>query len=84
MNGSEPFCKRYYQVLPAEIAWLRFILESYDGLAFVRSLDGKKALVEVAYPPSRSLDAELLLESLCNESSMHEIETPPEAGEDPL
>lgn len=84
MPGGEPFCKRYYQMSPTEIAWLRFILESYDGLAFVRSLDGKKALVEVAYSPSRKVDAEALLESLCAESSMQEVDTPPEALENPL
>ena len=80
----EAFTKRYYQLPPQEIAWLRFILESYDGLAFVRSLDGRRALVEVAYPPSRKDDAETLLHSLCEESSMQEIPPPPEAGDDPL
>ena len=84
MEGAAPFCKRYYRLSPAEIAWLRFVLESYDGLAFVRSLDGKKALVEIAYPPSRRADAEALLASLCAESSMQEIDTPPEALKNPL
>ena len=84
MSGAEPFCKRYYRLQPAEIAWLRFVLESYDGLAFVRSLDGRQALVEIAYPPSRSVDAEALLASLCRESSMSEIDKPDEAANDPL
>ena len=84
MNCAEGFAKRYYRLEPFEIAWLRFILESYDGLAFVRSLDGRQALVEVAYPPSRAGDAEELLASLCSESSMREIPRPPEAEADPL
>jgi len=84
MKPDDPFVKRYYRIVPEEIAWLRFVLESYDGLAFVRSLDGRQALVEVAYHPSRSDDAEPLLHSLIAESSMQPVTTPPEAHNDPL
>ncbi len=36
---AEIFIKRYFQLPRAEIGQLRFILESYDGLAFARTLD---------------------------------------------
>jgi len=84
MSGDAPLLKRYYQLPRAEIAWLRFILESYDGLAFVHTLDSRAALVEVAYPPSRRNDAEALLESLCRESDLQPIPPPPEALENRL
>ncbi|NIQ93705.1 MAG: DUF4911 domain-containing protein, partial [Desulfuromonadales bacterium] len=38
---DQPFLKRHFLVDRRRIADLRFILESYDGLAFVRSLDGR-------------------------------------------
>ncbi len=65
-----PFEKRYFRIPRAEIAYLRFILESYDGLAFLRTLDSRAALVEIAFPPSRRTDAEELLEALEKEIPM--------------
>ncbi len=69
----ENLTKRCYRISKAEIGYLRFILESYDGLAFVRTLDGREALVEIAYPPSRSVDAEALLSALAGECGMAEV-----------
>jgi len=83
MPGEAPFLKRYYRLPPQQIAWLRFVLESYDGLAFVRSLDGRLGLVEVAYPPSRRHDAETLLDSLGRDVPLEQVEPPP-ASELPL
>ena len=67
-----PFVKRVYRTPRQHIAYLRFVLESYDGLAFIRTLDNRLALVEIAYPPSRRLDAEALLTSLGRELSLEE------------
>ncbi|PLX80126.1 MAG: DUF4911 domain-containing protein [Desulfuromonas sp.] len=78
------FCKKYYILEKAEIAYLRFVLESYDGLAFVRTLDKTGALVEVAYPPSRSADAEILLAALEQETGMTETATPAEGMYQPI
>ena len=59
-----------------------YAIRSY--YAFVRTLDSREALVEVAYPPSRRNDAAALLETLCTESSMQQVSTPPEALENLL
>jgi len=67
MNG---FIKRHFTMPRGEIGYLRFILESYDGLAFVSTLDSREALVEIAYHPSRRNDAEALLAALTRECSM--------------
>ncbi|MCP3176665.1 DUF4911 domain-containing protein [Desulfuromonas sp. KJ2020] len=67
-----PFVKRVYRTPRQHIAYLRFVLESYDGLAFIRTLDSRQALVEIAYPPSRRLDAEALLSALAQELPLEE------------
>jgi hypothetical protein len=72
----EIFNKRYFQLPRAEIGHLRFILESYDGLAFARTLDKLNGLVEIAYPPSRARDAETLLEALAAEVGLREVAAP--------
>ena len=73
---AEAFSKRYFQLPRSEIGHLRFILESYDGLAFARTLDKQEALVEVAYPPSRATDAESLLRALAAEIGLQEVPAP--------
>ncbi len=78
MSPDKEFSKRYFQIPRAEIGHLRFILESYDGLAFARTLDNQLALVEIAYPPSRSHDVEPLLKALTEEVSLQEVPSPEE------
>jgi hypothetical protein len=78
----DPFIKKYFRLPRAKIAFLRFILESYDGLAFARTLDNLQALVEVAYPPSRRADAEALLAELSEKIPLEEM-SPPVPGEYP-
>jgi len=74
--------KKYYCLSRKQIGYLRFILESYDGLAFVRTLDARQALVEIAYPASRRADAEALLAALVAECSMTAV-APPAAADLP-
>ncbi len=75
-RAMNSFSKRYFRIPRAEIGYLRFILESYDGLAFVRTLDSREALVEIAFPESRRRDAEALLAALAVECSMTAAPTP--------
>jgi hypothetical protein len=74
--GYTEFKKRYFELPRAEIGHLRFILESYDGLAFARTLDKKIALVEIAYSNSRAADAEVLLKALVREVGLQEVAVP--------
>ena len=76
MSGQESFCKRYFRLPRTEIGHLRFILESYDGLAFARTLDNRVALVEVAYSPSRKGDVDGLFRALANEIGWQEVPPP--------
>ncbi len=74
--------KAYYSLPRRQIGYLRFMLESYDGLAFVRTLDSRQALVEIAYPASRREDAEALLAALVIECTMTAT-VPPDAADFP-
>lgn len=78
MSPDKVFCKRYFEMPRVEIGQLRFILESYDGLAFARTLDNQRALVEIAYPPSRGCDVKPLLVVLASELGLKEVPTPEE------
>lgn len=73
---GEIFRKRYFRLPRAEIGYLRFILESYDGLAFARTLDSSLGLVEIACSPSRLEDLDGLLKDLAAEIGLREVPAP--------
>jgi hypothetical protein len=78
--AMEPFTKKYFRLPRKQIGFLRFILESYDGLAFARTLDSRLALVEIAYPPSR----QALITSLAEDLALEEAEAPAPGEYPPL
>ncbi len=76
--------KSYYCLPRRQIGYLRFILESYDGLAFVTTLDNRQALVEISYPASRRKDAQALLAPLAEECTMTAAAAPLTSEDSPL
>ena len=68
--------RRYYQMPKAEIAYLRYTLESYDGLAYQRTLDSASGLVEVLWPVERTVDVDALLAALSEELGWQEVDPP--------
>jgi hypothetical protein len=75
---EKTFEYRYFSLPPQDIAYLRFILESYDGLCFMRTLDNRSGVVEVAWSASQSNDAQRLLAALQKEIALCEISQPAE------
>jgi hypothetical protein len=56
--------KEVFQVDRHEIAYLRVIFESYDGMAVVRTLDPWKALIEISVAPGCQTMVHELVEDL--------------------
>lgn len=75
---DQAFQRGYYQLAKDKIALLRFLLESYDGLVFLRTLDNRLALVELAWPPSRAGDALALIAALQRELGLQPVPAPAE------
>jgi len=46
------------EILPERIHFLKFILEGYDGLGLLSTVDSRQGLVEIRYPPE--IEDELL------------------------
>ena len=59
-----------------DIAYLKFILESYEGLGVLRTVDPRSGIVEVMVPPGMERDMEMVLEGLGDEIPMERIEYP--------
>jgi len=62
-----------YQVDPYEIHYLKFILEAYDGLATLTTLDSQEGLVQLAVPPGSNRSLEILMEALGQELKLERV-----------
>lgn len=67
---------RFFRVPLHEIGYLRAIVDGYDGLAVVRSLDPRRGEVEWILGEGRSEEAARLAARLGREIGLREIERP--------
>ena len=59
--------KRYYRVDRREIAFIKFIVEAYDGIAVLETLDPMAGIVVFHIAPGCERDIDALLEDLKRE-----------------
>lgn len=64
---------RYFLLPPEEIAYVGFVIHSYEGLAVVRTLDGDMGLVEMLLAPDLEGELEELLKALGQEVYLREL-----------
>jgi hypothetical protein len=58
---------RYFRIHRKDIAYFKFIIESYEGMAVVRTEDPREAVVELMVAPGWEKDVEEVLEGLRKE-----------------
>ncbi len=58
---------RYFRIHREDIAYFKFIMESYEGIAVVRTRDPHEAIVELMVAPGWENDIEEILEGLQKE-----------------
>lgn len=59
--------QRYYRVERKQIAFLRFIIEAYDGIAVMRTVDAQKGIVALSIAPDCIGEVESLIADLQNQ-----------------
>ena len=52
------------KILPERIHFLKFILEGYDGLALLSTVNSRQGFVEIKYPPYAEKDLTDLLHAI--------------------
>jgi hypothetical protein len=70
------FCRRRYRLAPARIGMLRFLVEGYDGILFLSTIEAATAIVELSWPQSCTADAQAILVALSAELEMVHIADP--------
>ena len=58
---------KYYRIRRKDIAYFKFIIESYEGMAVVRTKDPSGAIVELMIAPGWERDVEAVLDRLREE-----------------
>ena len=52
------------EITPERIHFLKFILEGYDGLALLSTVDAGQGIIEIRYPPEIETDLQKLLHNI--------------------
>ena len=64
---------RYFRLRRNDIAYFKFIIESYEGMAVVRTKDPWEAVVELMVAPGWEKDIEEVLEGLRREIQIENL-----------
>ena len=64
---------RYFQLASRDMVYMKFILEAYEGLCIMSTIDGKKGIVRVNYPIPFAGDVAALMDALAGEIAVAEV-----------
>jgi hypothetical protein len=64
---------KYFRLHRQDIAYFKFIIESYEGIAVVRTKDRHEAIVELMVAPGWEMDVEEVLKGLRGEMTIEPI-----------
>jgi hypothetical protein len=56
--------KQYFRIHRTHICFVRFILEAYEGIALMRTIDAKKGIVEIMTAPGCDNEVDAILSDL--------------------
>jgi hypothetical protein len=72
----------FLEVSPEDIAYVKFIFESYEGVGIVRTVDQKKAIIDILVVDDFQETARCIVLSLNHEVKMKEVPRPRGIGDD--
>jgi uncharacterized protein DUF4911 len=72
----------FLRVAPGDIALVKFLFESYEGVAIVRTVDRRAAVIVALVSRDFLAVARAILADLRMRIALDEIPAPPDAGED--
>ena len=74
----------YLRLPPREVAYVKFIFESYEGIAVVRTIDRRAATLVVLAVPDFEADVRAVVRALAVDSECEETGPPEGWDGDPL
>jgi hypothetical protein len=73
---------RYYRIDEAGIGLLKFLIESYEGVAVIRTISTVDSVIEIMIAPGFEAEVEAVIDELRDEFQITDIERP--EGLEPL
>ena len=73
--------QRYFRIQRKNIAFIKFILEAYDGMAVMRTLDPREGVVELIIAPDFEREVNEILDNLRGEFEVQPIDPPTDIKE---
>jgi hypothetical protein len=73
--------KKYYRVDRPKIAFMKFIIEAYDGVGLLSTVDSDSGLVVLHIPPGREAEIDAIIADLKNDILIEPAERPSEPGD---
>jgi len=70
---SPSMIRKWFKIKTSDITIVQFILEGYEGLATVSTIDPKTAIIQVAIMPDFLQEMEDILKALRDQFMMREI-----------
>jgi hypothetical protein len=64
---------RFFQLAGRDMVYMKFILEAYEGLSTMSTIDGKRGIVRVNYPRPFATDIANLMDALGSEIAITEV-----------
>jgi hypothetical protein len=64
---------RYFQLASRDLVYMKFILEAYEGLSTMSTVDAKRGIVRVNYPLPFAGEIAALMEALSAEIAVAEV-----------
>jgi shikimate 5-dehydrogenase len=64
---------RYFQLAGRDMVYMKFILEAYEGMCTMSTIDGKRGIVQVNYTLPWAEDVARLMEALAGEITIVEV-----------
>ena len=72
----------YLEMCPSDIAYIKFIFESYEEVGIIRTIDRKKAIIVLLAVSDFIEVARAIVKSLQQEVTLIEIPPPPDLSDD--
>jgi uncharacterized protein DUF4911 len=72
----------YVRLAPEDIAYLKFVIESYETVGFLRTIDPKAATLALYLVPDFADVGQAILESVAREIPIERIPKPADLGDD--
>ena len=67
---------KYFKLKRKDIAIVQFIIEGYEEMATVTTIDPQTAIIQISIIPDFILDMNALIKDLINKYKMEEIDCP--------